>query len=189
MREVTGVAQPARVRFKAEDIFDAPDDQYRYEVIDGKLYLTPAPDWGHQYGIMNLSGILWGWIRPRRLGFIVSAPLGVVLDDENGVQPDIVYVTRERANIISRRGLDGAPDLVVEALSPSTQARDRGIKMRCYAASGIPHYWLLDVQGEALEAYRLGPDGYLLVGTFARGSTFCPELFPGLEITLDEIWD
>jgi len=178
-----------KVRFKATDIFDAPDDQYRYEVVDGDLYLTPAPSWGHQLSIGNLYSLLWNWIRERRLGYIVQAPLGVVLDNENGVQPDILYVSRERASIISQRGLEGAPDLVVESLSPSTEARDRGIKMRRYAAAGIPHYWLLDSQQETLEAYRLGPNGYDLAGIFARGASFRPDLFPGLEIAIDDLWD
>ncbi len=112
----------------------------------------------------------------------------MVLDDENGVQPDLVYVSRERAGIIVERGVEGAPDLVVEILSPSTQARDRGVKMKRYAAAGVPHYWILVPRERALEAYVLGEQGYELTGVYGPGSTFRPELFPGLEVPVDELW-
>lgn len=176
------------VRLKASDMWEAPDDQFRYEVIDGELYMTPAPAWKHQEGLGNLHVILGPWVRRYRLGKIVEAPIGVVLDEQNGVQPDLVYISRERAHIISERGVEGPPDLVVEVLSPSTRARDRGIKMRRYEAAGIPHYWLLDPEAQALEPYRLGESGYEQVGVFRPGSIFRPELFPELEIPIDELW-
>jgi Uma2 family endonuclease len=176
------------VRFKADDIWDTPDDGKRYEVIDGELYVTPPPTWTHQYGSGTLYGYLWRHIFPRRLGKIVTAPVGVVLDDENGLQPDLVYVSRERLGIISERGVEGAPDLVVEVLSPSTQSRDRGIKMRRYAAAGVPHYWILVPRARALEAYRLGENGYELLGTYGPGTVFRPELFADLEIPIDDLW-
>jgi Uma2 family endonuclease len=178
----------ARVRFKASDIWDAPDNGKIYEVIDGQLFVSPAPSFPHQLGIMRLGGHLWNWIEPHHLGVIVSAPTGVVLDDENGVQPDLLYISTERAGIISDRGVEGAPDLIVEALSPSTQGRDRGIKMRRYAAAGVPHYWIFDAIGRSLETYRLGANGYELTGRYGPGDILRPELFPGLEIILDEIW-
>jgi Uma2 family endonuclease len=176
------------VRLKADDIWEAPDDEYRYEVIDGELYMSPAPSWRHQESLGNLYGYLWNWVRTHNLGKIVQAPVGVVLSDADGVQPDLVYISRERLGIISERGVEGSPDLVVEVLSPSTRGRDRGIKMRRYAAAGIPHYWLLDPESQSLEPYRLVGNGYELVGVFGPGSVFRPELFPGLEIPISELW-
>jgi len=114
--------------------------------------------------------------------------VGVVLDEETAVQPDLVYVSRERASIISERGVEGPPDLVVEVLPPSTEARDRGAKMRRYAAAGIPHYWLLDVRARAPEAYALGDGGYERSGIYGAGAIFRPVLFPGLEIPIDTLW-
>lgn len=176
------------VRFKAGDIWDAPDDQYRYEVIDGGLFMTPAPGWPHQRGLGKLHIYLGGWVYLHELGEIVEAPVGVVLDEEAGVQPDLVFISRERLGIISARGVEGAPDLVVEALSPSTEARDRGIKMRRYAAAGVPHYWILDPEARTLEAYRLGEQGYERTGIYGPGDIFRPELFPGLEIPIEDLW-
>lgn len=177
------------VRFLASDIWDTPEDGNRYEVIDGALYMTPPPSWPHQNAITALAGILWPYTRRHNLGKVAVAPIGVVLDDEDGVQPDLVFVSRERLGIISDRGIMGAPDLIVEVLSPRTQTRDRGIKMRRYAAAGVPHYWMLVPRTRSLEAYRLGESGYERVGVYGPDSTFYPELFPGLEIPINELWD
>lgn len=182
------MALPKRIRFKADDIWDTPEDGNRYEVVDGELYVSPPPLESHQRASVNLLGFLWQHVRQHRLGRLYSAPFGVVLDDENGVQPDLVYVSREREGLLVERGLEGAPDLVVEILSRSTQARDRGVKMKRYAASGIPHYWIVDPRTRTLEAYRLAEEGYELAGSHGPGSVFSPELFPGLEIPIDELW-
>lgn len=176
------------VRFKAGDIWDAPDDEYRYEVVDGELYMAPAPGWAHQRALGRLYLRIGEWVYRHGLGEAVQAPIGVVLDEETAVQPDLVYVSRERTALISERGVEGAPDLVVEVLSPRTQARDRGIKMRRYAAAGIPHYWILDPVARALETSRLGEHGYERSGVPAPGGTFRPELFPGLDISIDDLW-
>jgi Uma2 family endonuclease len=176
-----------RVRFKAEHIWQAPDDDKRYEVIDGELYVSPAPSLDHQDALFRLAVRLFNWVDPRRLGQVFVAPLGVVLDSENGVEPDLIFVSHARRAIISERGIEGPPDLVVEVLSPSTEARDRGLKMARYGAAGIPHYWLLDPRVRTLEAYRLAEEGDELVGAYGPASTFRPELFPGLEITLAEL--
>lgn len=179
----------AQVRFRADDIWDTPDDGKRYEVIDGALYMTPPPNWGHQYASTTLVGHIWPHVQRHNLGKIVTAPVGVVLDDENGLQPDLVFVSRERLHIISERGVEGAPDLVVEVLSRRTQSRDRGVKMRRYAAAGVPHYWIVVPRTRSIEAYRLTETGYELIGVYGPGSIFRPEIFPGLEIPVDSLWD
>jgi Uma2 family endonuclease len=123
------------------------------------------------------------------LGELFPAPTGLVLDDENGVQPDLIYVSKERSAILTKRGIEGTPDLVVEVVSPGTRNRDRGIKLRRYAAAGIPHYWMADPRARSLRAYRLAERGYELTRTYGLGMVFRPELFPGLEIPIDDLWD
>jgi Uma2 family endonuclease len=182
------MALPQRIRFKATDIWDTPDDGNRYEVIDGQLFVTPAPVPEHQGAVAALCAYLWSYVHQRELGQVYGAPVGVVLDEETVVQPDLVYVSREHQQMIGKRSIDGAPDLVVEILSPGTRSRDRGIKQRRYAGSSIPHYWIVDPRTRALEAYRLGEQGYELTGTHGPGSVFRPELFPDLEIPIDDLW-
>jgi Uma2 family endonuclease len=176
------------VRFRAGDIWDTPDDGNRYEVIDGELFVTPPPLEPHQYTVGMLYGYVWHHVNSRDLGRVYSAPLGVVLNDENGLQPDLVYVSNARRGIIVERGIEGAPDLVAEVLSRSTQSRDRGVKMRRYAAAGILHYWIVDPRARALEEYRLTDQGYELAGRYAEGSLFRPALFPELEIPISKLW-
>ncbi|MFN8524232.1 MAG: Uma2 family endonuclease [Chloroflexota bacterium] len=177
------------VRFRSDDVFAAPEDEYRYEVIDGELYMSPAPGWGHQVCLSNLNLILGPTIKSRRLGKIVQAPTTVVLDDENAVQPDLLFISTARQHLISARGVEGPPDLVVEALSPRTRDNDLGLKMRRYARARIPHYWVLDYERREFLPYRLVGSAYVLIEGFPRGGTFQPDLFPGLEIPLDELWD
>ena len=178
----------ATVRFRADDIWDTPEDGNRYEVIDGQLFVTPPPLIRHQRGAGGLYRHLAPHVHAQGLGSLFFAPVGLVLDEENGIQPDLVFVSRERSGIISERAIEGAPDLIVEVLSPSTQARDRGIKMRRYARSGVPWYWILDPVGRALQEYRLAEQGYELIATSGPGSVFRPQLFTGVEIPIDDLW-
>lgn len=182
------MATPVRVRFKAEDVWQTPEDGRTYEVIDGDLYVSPPPLVRHQRGVGRLYEYLAPHVRRRRMGEVFVAPIGVVLDEESGVQPDLVYVSIERAQMITEKAIQGAPDLVVEVLSPSTLERDRGIKMRRYAAAGVPHYWLLDPEMRTLQPYRLCEHGYEPLGTYGPGAIFRPELFPVLEIPVDDLW-
>lgn len=175
------------VRFLASDIWDAPDNGKKYEVIDGDLYVSPAPDWQHQLELNRLNIAVSVWGQMHNLGYVVTAPTGVVLDYENGVEPDLLFISHARSHIIARRGVEGAPDLIVEVLSPSTEARDRGLKLRRYAAAGVDHYWIMDTDGPRIEERVLGEDGYRVVGTFGPGEIFRPMLFPGLEIPLADL--
>jgi len=183
------MAVPVRVRFLPDDIWDTPEDGNRYEVIDGELYVTPPPVERHQNASSVLHVFLGRYVWEHKLGKLYSAPIGVVLPGGgSGVQPDLVFVSNEHRKIIVERGIEGAPDLVVEIFSPSTRARDRGIKMRAYAAAGVLHYWMLDPRTRSLEPHRLGDQGYERQGTFGPGSIFQPELFPGLDIPIDDLW-
>lgn len=182
------MAVRSRVRFQAADIWQTPEDGRIYEVIDGELYVAPSPGVEHQRVSGNLHGYLWQYLRTHPLGEVFAAPLGVVLDEEDGVQPDLVYVSSQRASIITERGIEEVPDLVVEVLSPGTEARDRGLKLRRYAHAGVPHYWIVDPRQRILEAYRLDEEGYVLAGMYGPGSVFRPELFPGLELHIDALW-
>ena len=178
----------SKARFKADDLWKTPDDGKQYEVIEGRLVEMPPPRWGHQRVLSKLHFVLARHIYEHGLGEIVTAPVGVVLDEDNGLQPDLLFISNARREIISERGVEGAPDLVVEVLSPSTRSRDRGVKMRRYAAAGVGHYWLLDYRKQTLEALRLVDGHYERVGTFGIGDVFRPELFPGLEIALDSLF-
>ena len=175
-------------RFLAEDIWDTPDDGNRYEVIDGELYVTPPPNREHQHASGELHGTIWSYLRANPIGVMYAAPFGVILDTPSGVQPDLVYVSNERREILTDQGISGAPDLVVEILSPSTRSRDRGIKLRVYQAAGVQRYWIADPRTRTLEERVLGEEGYDPPTIYRAGDLFRPALFPGLTVEVARLW-
>jgi Uma2 family endonuclease len=177
-----------KARFLAEDIWDTPEDGNRYEVIDGELYVAPPPVREHQHASSELQGTIWSYLRTNPIGVIYAAPFGVILTGLSGVQPDLVYVSNERRGILTDQGVSGAPDLVIEILSPSTRSRDRGIKLRAYEAAGVPYYWIADPRARTLEERVLGEDGYGTPTVYRVGDTFQPALFPGLAIEVARLW-
>ncbi len=174
--------------YTADYLWEAPDDGKRYEVIEGALFATTAPDWMHQRASAKLHVLLGSHVYGRGLGEVVAAPVGVILGPRSGVQPDLVYVSNARRHLITRRGVEGAPDLVVEILSPGTASADRGAKKRAYAAARIPHYWIVDPASRTVESYRLADGAYEPAGVYGPGSVFAPDLFPGLAIPIDQLW-
>lgn len=181
------MARRRQGHFKADDIWHTPDDGYRYEVIGGALFRTERPPVSHQLTLGHLSVHIGQHIGGNRCGEAVMGPIGVVLDDSNAVQPDLVYISTDRFDIIEERGVFGAPDLVVEVLWADTDPRDRGIKLRRYEATGVPYYWMLDPRSPTLEARRLDEDRYELTGVYGAEDIFRPDLFPGLEISICDL--
>ncbi|HEX2203702.1 MAG TPA: Uma2 family endonuclease [Longimicrobium sp.] len=152
--------QPAPVRRWTYEEFRAlPDDGNRYEVIAGDLYMTPAPRPVHQRVAFQLGYLIETYIQEHDLGgWVIPGPVDVLLAEGDYLEPDLVYVREDRLDTVTKRGVEGAPDLVVEVLSESTAARDRGIKRQRYAWFGVPEYWVVDVDARQVEVYRLGED-------------------------------
>lgn len=135
-----------------------PDDGNRYEVIAGELYVTPAPRPRHELISQRLNRHLDDFVNEHGLGWVFTAPIDVLFADGEYVEPDLVFVRRERVGIISDRGIEAAPDLVVEILSGSTAPIDRGPKLRQYARFGVPLYWIVDPEAGHVEVFRLQED-------------------------------
>ena len=138
-----GTTQPV-VKFTYEDYRTAPPDR-RYELLDGDLVMVPAPNLKHQTVQLELATQLTRFIKDRALGKLFIAPCDVVLSDTDVVQPDLLFVSREREHLLSGgENVRGAPDLVIEILSPATADRDRGYKHALYGRHGVMEYWLVD---------------------------------------------
>ena len=141
--------QKPKVRYTYEDYCELPDDGCRYEVIDGVLYMAPAPHPRHQRILFNLAALLAPFATGDNvLGEAFFAPIDVIFASEDVFQPDLIFISREGLHIITDRGLEAAPDLVVEVLSPSTRSRDLNLKRRRYAHFGVPEYWPIDRKPE-----------------------------------------
>lgn len=142
-----------------QDVQQMPDDGNRYEAIEGDLYMTPAPTVRHQRVSQRLFRALYDLLQAPGHGEVFYAPLGVEFPATGeGVQPDLLFVSSERRGIIGEAWLMGAPDLVVEILSPSTSSRDRGIKRRLYGRQGVREYWIVDPERNAVDVWRFADE-------------------------------
>ncbi len=122
-----------------------PEDGKRYEAIDGELYVTAAPSRRHQWVSGKLEVELHRLLQEPGHGWVYHAPIGVEFPEtEEGVQPDIIFVSRARRERLVEEGIRGAPDLVVEILSPSTAERDLTIKRKLYERQGVAQYWAVN---------------------------------------------
>ena len=134
-----------------DDYAALPGDGKRYEIMDGELHMTPAPGPRHQYISHRLVFGLTVALEEAGRGLVLSAPIDVVTGKHDIFQPDIVFIATERLGIITDRRIEGAPDLVMEVLSPSTRRIDILQKSRHYARSGIENYWIAGtVTGDGL---------------------------------------
>ena len=157
----------ARVALTYQDYVTLPDDGKRYEIHDGELSVTPAPTSLHQIVLGRLFTRLDAHVTARSLGVVMMAPLDVLLSDRPSettiLQPDLVYLDRRRLDALHMRGVEGAPTLVVEILSPSTAVADRTRKRELYARYGVTYLWFVDPDTRELEAHVLDSGAYRVV--------------------------
>jgi len=172
-----------------QDYLQLPDDGQRYEIIEGELYVSPAPNTKHQRVTGRLFRVLADHSEALDLGEVFVAPYDLKLGDPSIVQPDILYISWARQGIVTRLNAQGAPDLVVEVISPSSTRTDLEIKRDLYAKYGVPHYWVAHPEQEWVRAYELGADGqYELVAEGLGDMTFTAPPFPNLVIRLSFLW-
>lgn len=150
LREASREYTPRRVMLTYEDYCRMPSGN-RYELVEGDIRMTPSPSVFHQRISRRIEKVLLEWVERHGLGEVLHAPIDVVLSEHNVVQPDILYVARERLGIIKEANIQGAPDLVVEILSPSNAEWDRVTKRRVYARFGVREFWIVDPEGRNIE--------------------------------------
>jgi Uma2 family endonuclease len=175
-------------RFTYQDYLRLPEDGRRYEIIDGELFLTPAPGTWHQRVSARLQFLLTRHVLEADLGEIFNAPCDLLLSETDVVQPDLFYVPKERVGIVEENYVSAAPDLVVEILSESTAKRDRGIKAKMYERFGVLELWIVDPRAKKVEIFRRSEGRLDLHAVFGATDTLLTPTFPGLEIPLAEIF-
>ncbi len=179
---------PTRVVLTYRDYEALPNDGRRYEIHEGELSVTAAPRTKHQEVSIKLASALHVHATTRGLGKVFAAPIAVVLSDTTIVEPDIVYVATDRLGLISERGIEGAPTLAVEILSPTTAQIDRTTKMQLYARYGVPWYWIVDPDSRTVEVYALGEGGYALSTRVAGDEQLSAEPLTDLVIPPTSLW-
>ncbi len=177
----------ANVRFNYHDYLQLPEDK-RYEILDGELFMVPAPNIRHQRLSKRIASALMAQLETTGSGEVFWAPCDVVLSDENVLQPDLLFVRRERSGIIGEAHVSGPPDLVVEILSPGTRSKDVEIKRKLYAAFGVREYWIVDPDAETIEVLTWTDRGYAAAGVYGPSEYLLSPLLPGLKLPLADIF-
>ncbi len=185
---VSPLIAPGKIVLTYDDYCVLPNDRNRYEILDGELSVTPAPATKHQIALGNLHRILSIHVLASRSGRLLLAPTDLILPPTTVGQPDLIFIAKDRSQVLTQRGVEGAPTLVVEILSPTTQANDRQTKAQLYAKYAVPHYWLIDPDKQTLEAYALAGAQYNLVSQAQSGDLFTSAVFPGLSFQINELW-
>ncbi|HVR11836.1 MAG TPA: Uma2 family endonuclease [Thermoanaerobaculia bacterium] len=181
----------APTKMTYQDLLRLPEDRLRHELIEGEHIVSPAPTLRHQDVALNLAVALVAFVRPRALGKVFMAPLDVLFSQLDVVEPDVLYVSKANAHRLRERYVEGAPDLAVEVLSPSSARIDRVKKLRLYEKHGVREYWLADPAADTLEVYRLTAGGRLALEvtlSHAAGDVLKTPLLAGLRIESSEIF-
>ena len=178
---------PITTKLTYEDYLKTSDDE-RYELLDGELITMPAPSIAHQHVAVKLATRLDTFVEDKDLGVVYSAPTDVVLSETHVVQPDLMFISSERADIVTSANIQGAPDLIVEIRSDSTAERDENLKRKLYAEYGVKEYWLADPDARTITILLLGADGYTEGSTYTEGQTLPSSTLDGFSAHLDEIF-
>ena len=178
--------QKSQIKFTYRDYLLLPELDRR-ELIEGDFFMVPAPNIKHQKIVGYLGAVLRAHVHGQRLGTLLLAPTDVVLSDEDVVQPDLLFVSNARRDIITEDNVAGAPDLVTEVLSPSTAERDMNLKLTLYARAGVGEYWIVDPDDESVQVIELSTGGQRSKRTFLSGKVSSRAL-PGLDVEAGSIF-
>lgn len=172
------------------DLDCTPDDGNKYELIEGEIYMSRTPSLTHQITLHNFEMALGSYVAVDPIGMVVPGP-GVIFDDYNGVIPDIVFFSNKRRAVIAAHDrLTGAPDLVIEIISPGAEneRRDRVLKRRIYGKFGVKEYWIVDFVNRSVEVYRLAGDELELAATFVGEDELTSVVLPGFRAKLTQLF-
>ena len=189
-REAAAQARPG-VKLTYDDFLLFPDDGNRHELIDGEHYVAPSPNIRHQEILGRLFLLIGGWLERQPTGRVFVAPLDVLFSRFDVVEPDLLYVSNERAvELLSGQHVTGAPDLVVEVGSPGTRKRDETIKQRLYERSDVVEYWIVDPDIDVIRVYRREGERFARAVELSSeaGDVLTTDLLPGLEILLSRVF-
>jgi Uma2 family endonuclease len=185
--KLSAMTVPAALKLTYEDYCHLPEGQ-RHEIIDGEPLLTPAPSLFHQAVSDRLEELLRRFVASTSAGVMFHAPTDVVLSEYDVVQPDILVVLSERRAILAKNYVAGAPDLVVEVLSPSTETRDRTAKAKRYATFGVREMWLVDPDRKTIEVLVNTPEGFRREALYGEADTARSAILPGLEFPVAPVF-
>lgn len=181
------------LRWTSSDLKALPyEEGTRYEIIDGRLYVAKQPHYHHQYACNEIACQLSSWSKQTGAGRVIPAP-GVIFSDDNGVAPDVVWLSNERlAEALQKDGhFHAAPELIIEVLSQgfANEQRDRVAKLQLYSRRGVDEYWIISWRSRTVEVYRREDAGLQLLGTLKGSDTLQTPLLPGFSSLVRTLFD
>jgi Uma2 family endonuclease len=171
-----------------EDYRMLPESGPRYQLIEGELYMSPAPNRYPQVISRNIGFMLLKYLEANPRGEVYHAPFDVYLSEHDVFQPDIVFIARENFKVLTDAGVEGTPDFAVEILSPRTAYLDKKSKLRVYARAGLKELWIIDPEPRLIQVYMLQENAGQPLATYSEGDSFTSSNFPGLAIHGSEIF-
>lgn len=185
--QLAGMSAPQIAPFTAAEYRAMPYDGRRYQLVEGELFMAPAPNTYHQTILLNLGRLLSTHLLSHPMGQVFIAPCDVYLDDVNVFQPDVLYVAREHADRVHEDGIHGAPDLAIEILSPTSAALDRRKRAR-FAQAGTVEFWQIDPALRQIQRFVFAENLTKPVALIDEPETFDSLLFPGLILATTQIF-
>jgi Uma2 family endonuclease len=190
LEEAPASPWPEQGAWTYDDYLRLPEDGNRYEIIEGVLYMVNAPGYDHQYAVSELHLQMGNFVKEKQLGVVLTAPFEVHLSEASRpVQPDLLYIAAERKPEPGARFFEGAPDLIVEVLSPGSVRLDRLVKFDAYERARVREYWVVDPGTHSIEVYALGEnDVYALFGQFCAEDRAHSPLLEGLLLNVESLF-
>ena len=182
------VVRPTAPPLTIEHYRNLPETGPRYQLVDGDLYMAPAPNRFHQEISRNLEFLLMKYLEEHPVGVLYHAPFDVYLTETDVFQPDILVVLNKHRHILTDAGAEGCPDFVVEILSPKTRRLDLENKMRTYARMGVQELWIIDPDSLQILVYQFSKDLSNPVEKFQVGDVLRSALFPGFHADLRTVF-
>ena len=185
---VNMVQGPELGQWTYEDYIAMPDDGKRYEVVDGVLFMSPAPDKWHQKTVGRIFRYLAAHVEDTGIGEVYIAPFDVELAPNIVVQPDVMVLLKPHLERATDKRIIGAPDLVVEVASPSTAMYDRREKLDVYIQAGVPEYWIVEPATHSVEVLTIGANTYSSLGVFEGKTTLSSKVISGFPVSIEQFF-
>ena len=170
------------------DFTEQEEREFIFELINGEIVARNYPTATHQLTLGEFYLLISQHVKANKLGKVILAPFGIVLDDFNDVQPDLSVVLTANLHYITEEGIYGAPDLVLEIISPSSIKTDRKTKFSLYEEMGIAEYWLVDTKNQSIEVYQLSETGYTMHAFAAETGLVESIILPGLTVDVGAVF-
>lgn len=184
----TLIRQVTYREFRAMEFSESEGEEFIFELINGEIMARNYPSAMHQRVLRRLTVQVDAFVNQNQLGEVFFAPFGVVLSDFNDVQPDLIFVGKEQADIVREEGVFGVPDLLMEVISPSSIRTDRRVKFKMYEEMGVKEYWIVDLKNQSIEVYTLDETGFEMTSFGVEKGAVMSIVLPEFMIDLEMLF-